>query len=175
MRRTEWLLLIVPCFFLLGFGYFLHAKRKEKFALVTEKVFLSPLTPQERQTGFDTKVTIVMDTRGSWPAWLTAPSPSQGPVIGWSTHLPVFYMKNGQRVKFNWPKGVKSSGTSGARYDDAQGRFIAHGLLNLSAVPKSLGRLTCDVQVDLAYVSLPPRRTWNVVSSAKGSIVVRAS
>ncbi len=43
MKRTEWLLLIVPCFYLLGFGYFLRAKRDQKFALVTEKILLSPL------------------------------------------------------------------------------------------------------------------------------------
>jgi hypothetical protein len=172
-KNINWLLFVVPCFFLLGFGYLLQIKRETKFALITEKVFLSPLTAQEQRRGFDTKVTIVMNTRGPWPDWLTAPSPPNGPVRGWSTDPSIFYMKNGQKLKFTWPKGVKSSGVSGTRYDKSQQRFIAHGLLNLSAVPKSLGKLTCDFQVDLAHVSLPPNRKWSIISSAKGSIVVR--
>ena len=169
ITRREWLLLMVPCFSPLVVGYFLRAKHNQKFALVTDRVFLSPLTPQEQQTGFDTKITIVMNTVGHWPDWLTD---SNRQFVGWGSNTRAFYMKNAQRKRVEWPKGVVQSRNIPPRYDEAQQCFIAHGLLNLSALPKNLGQFICEIQVDLNDVHTPQSFGIERVSSAKGSLLI---
>jgi hypothetical protein len=160
LRRTEWLLLIAPCFFLLGFGYFLHAKREERFALVTRKVFLAPVTPQQRQLGYDTQVTIVMDTRGSWPAWLTAPTPPQGPLVGGHTDLRVYYMKNGKKYDSTGLKGSEALPQLALvilpLLRMLPSNTLSHTAIELISCAKELGQIDCDIQADLAYVSPPP-------------------
>lgn len=173
MKRASWLLLVLPCFLLIGFGYVWRARREQKFELVMDKVFLAPLAAQDRQKGFDTKVVVVMTAQGTWPEWMTSQAAAQGTSQAHSTRVNLFYNRNGRRMKFNWPKGIKSTATRAAHYDEEQQRFVTYFLLNLSAVPPQLGKIVCDVQFSSGPVIYTTRPVWKIATTAKGSLVVR--
>ncbi len=166
------LLLSLPCLCLLMLGFW-QSTRKQEFKLITEKVYISSLTPQERQRGWDTKVTVVMTYEGVRPRWQTAPFKPEEPHQSVSMDGELFYKKNGRYVKYIWPRSFKNMGFSPGGYDKSQDRFIANGFLDLSAIPAHLGALRYDVEILLYLTDLSAEPKQKLISSAKGTIIVR--
>ncbi len=85
----------------------------------------------------------------------------------------LFYKKDGRYVKYNWPGGLKRTGFSPRSYDESQDRYVAHIFLDLSAVPANLGKLKYDFNVFLYLTDLSKTPKQELITSARGSIIVR--
>lgn len=173
MLRKEWLLLVLPCLFLLGFGFYLRWSKEQPFELVAEKMFVAP---SSAIGGYDTKVTLVMIPKGSWPGWLTQPSTTNVPAFSWSPYASVFYNRNNKKTEVIWPAKANGYTLGAAIYDKKQNRFTADTWLNLAEVPKNLGRLTCEAKMTLLRLGLPYHRgryKTTVITTAKSVVVVR--